>query len=480
MLQLLPTIFCCSLLAGLLLTWAIRELATRARLVAGPKSDRHLHTRAIPRVGGVAIFGAFCISMLLARGILGALGLHDFNIGIEHTSLKAIIAASTLVFGVGLIDDLFDCPPVVKLICQVAAASFAFAGGVRIGSFPYLGQQFGMVVSFLITVAFIAFITNAFNLIDGMDGLATGSALVSTVALAGAAMLNHRNPAILITVGLAGALLSFLPFNFNPATIFLGDGGSLFIGFLLSCAAISGAQKLPAVVAVCVPMLIFAVPILDTALSIGRRTLRGQRIFAADRDHIHHRLLLRGNTQKQAALAVYGVSGVCASLMLLVLYRERLTVFVIIAVLIILAGFVARLRYPDFSEMRRALLRVVARRKGLSQAIRVRAVLQQQAQFPIDSAVAALDAAFGSDIAPSLVAPPYSPQLPTRAENWVFHRPLRDAEGHLLGYLAVRCAHAHADVVLLEECASTLEKRLSSVTATATQDGVLGAAVGLG
>ena len=175
---------------------------------------------------------------------------------------------------------------------------------------------------------------------------------------------------------------------------------------------------------------------------------------------------------------MYAVSGICASLMLVVMYHERLTVFVIIAVLIILAAFVARLRYPDFSEMRRSLLRVVARRRGLSQAIRVRAVLQQQTELPIESAIEKLDAAFGSDIALSLIAPPYSPQLPTRAENWVFHRPLRDAQGHLLGYLAVRCSHAHADVVLLDECANALEKRLSAVTPS--EDGLIGAAVGLG
>ncbi|GAC1643883.1 MAG: hypothetical protein NVS9B15_00630 [Acidobacteriaceae bacterium] len=412
----------------------------------------------------MAVFFAFCASLVVANVVLKLIGLHDFNIGITHTSLAAIVGASSLVFGVGLLDDIFGCAPVVKLICEVGAASFAYAGGVRIGSFPYLGQDFGHLVSFVITVAFIVFVTNAFNLLDGMDGLAAGSALVSTFALAAAASLNHRNPILLITAGLAGVLLAFLRFNFNPATIFLGDSGSLFIGFLLSCASIAGTQKLPTLVAAIVPMLIFAVPMLDTSLSVGRRALRGHSIFAADRDHIHHRLLQGGRSQRQVVLAIYGVSGACASLMLLMLYNARATVLVIAAVVTVLTAFVARMKYPDFAEMRAALGRVMARRTNLSKTIRLRLLLQElNASTEPIAPLHKLNEFFSPDSEMEIVVGPADAvrvgKTP-REHRWKLELPVIDNTGIRLGTLLLhsRTQELPFEITLLHECGLLLCK----------------------
>src|SRR5437764_9858590 len=207
-------------------------------------------------------------------------------------------------------------------------------------------------------------ITNAFNLIDGLDGLAAGSALFSTLVMFVIALLTDAPLISLVTLALAGAVLGFLRYNFNPATIFLGDCGSLFIGFMLSALALQGAQKAPTIVAVAIPVVSFGLPILETLLSIVRRFISGRPVFTADREHIHHKLLQLGWSHRQAVIILYGVSAVFALLSLFLLWPTGSTLGLVLAVLGtgIWIG-VQHLGYLEFGEIRRVAQRTFQQRQ---------------------------------------------------------------------------------------------------------------------
>ena len=216
--------------------------------------------------------------------------------------------------------------PSVRTLSSLSRAllGILFAGGLRIFNLPVLfgSQQFGWTIGLTLTILWVIGITNAFNLIDGLDGLAEGSALFSTLVVFGAAVFNHSSLVALLTIALAGAILGFLKFNFNPATIFLGDCGSLFIGFMLSALALQGAEKSPTIVAVAIPVVSFGLPILETVLSVLRRLISGRPLFTADREHIHHKLLGRGMSQRQVVIVLYAVSAIFA-LLSLFLFGQR-------------------------------------------------------------------------------------------------------------------------------------------------------------
>jgi UDP-GlcNAc:undecaprenyl-phosphate GlcNAc-1-phosphate transferase len=207
-------------------------------------------------------------------------------------------------------------------------------------------------------------ITNAFNLIDGLDGLAAGSALFSTLVVFVVALLGNLSLISLISLALAGAILGFLRYNFNPATIFLGDCGSLFIGFMLSALALYGAQKAPTIIAVAIPVVSFGLPILETSLSVLRRFISGRPVFTADREHIHHKLLQRGMSHRQVVVLLYGVSAVFALLSLFLLWPTGSTLGLVLAVLGtgIWIG-VQHLGYLEFGEIRRVAQRTIEQRQ---------------------------------------------------------------------------------------------------------------------
>ncbi|HWO32729.1 MAG TPA: MraY family glycosyltransferase, partial [Candidatus Acidoferrum sp.] len=187
--------------------------------------------------------------------------------------LLAILFPGTLILALGVYDDIRSLSPYTKFAVQALAASILYAGGMRIDALPvFFGlRHIGPAVGLPLTILWVIGITNAFNLLDGLDGLAAGSALFSTMVVFAVAVFSDRALVALLTIALAGAILGFLRFNFNPATIFLGDCGSLFIGFMLSALALQGAQKSPTVIAVAIPVVSFGLPILDTALSVLRR-----------------------------------------------------------------------------------------------------------------------------------------------------------------------------------------------------------------
>jgi UDP-GlcNAc:undecaprenyl-phosphate GlcNAc-1-phosphate transferase len=234
-------------------------------------------------------------------------------------------------------------------------------------------RQFGWAIGLPLTILWVIGITNAFNLIDGLDGLAAGSALFSTVVVFGVAVLSGSSLVSLLTIALAGAILGFLKFNFNPATIFLGDCGSLFIGFMLSALALQSAEKSPTIVAVAIPVVSFGLPILETIISVLRRLIGGRPVFTADREHIHHKLLERGMSHRQVVIVLYAVSAIFALLSLFLLWPTGSTLGLVLAVLGtgVWLG-VQHLGYPEFGELRRVAQRTMEQRSAFVSNLAIR------------------------------------------------------------------------------------------------------------
>jgi UDP-GlcNAc:undecaprenyl-phosphate GlcNAc-1-phosphate transferase len=271
-----------------------------------------------------------------------------------------------LIFLLGIYDDLRTAGPYLKFFVQAIAGAMLFAGGLRILDLPLLfgNHEFPWYLGLPVTIFWVMAITNAFNLIDGLDGLAAGSALFSTLVMFVVALLANGSLISLITLALAGAVLGFLRYNFNPATIFLGDCGSLFVGFMLSALALYGAQKAPTIIAVAIPLVSFGLPILETTLSILRRFISGRPVFTADREHIHHKLLDHGWSHRQVVIILYGVSAVFALLSLFLLWPTGSTLGLVLAVLGtgIWLG-VQHLGYLEFGELRRVAQRTIEQRQ---------------------------------------------------------------------------------------------------------------------
>jgi UDP-GlcNAc:undecaprenyl-phosphate/decaprenyl-phosphate GlcNAc-1-phosphate transferase len=357
-------IFGFSLSLSFILTRYVRNLATIRGWVCAPVSERHLHAAPLPRLGGVAIFGAFILS--LAAAVVAASFRPDLNFGSSLHALTTILIPGCLIFLLGLYDDIYSVGPYVKFTVQAIAATMLWLGGFRILDLPVLfgARQFPWFVGLLITILWVLGITNAFNLIDGLDGLAAGSALFSTLVVFVVALLSHFSLSALMTLALAGAIAGFLRFNFNPATIFLGDSGSLFIGFMLSALALQGAQKAPTVIAVAIPVVSFGLPILETSLSVLRRLISGRPVFTADREHIHHKLLQLGLSHREVVIVLYAVSALFALLSLFLLWPTGSSLGLVLAVLGtgIWLG-VQHLGYPEFGEIRRVAQRTLEQRQ---------------------------------------------------------------------------------------------------------------------
>jgi UDP-GlcNAc:undecaprenyl-phosphate GlcNAc-1-phosphate transferase len=356
----------------------VRDIATRRGWVSRPQDGRHVHDSPLPRLGGVAIFLAFSLSLIL--WMLLALVFPRLLEGFLPTTLLRIYVPACLIFCLGIYDDLHGAGPYLKFATQAVAAAMLFAGGMRILDLPVLfGQHtFPWFIGLPVTVLWVVAITNAFNLIDGLDGLAAGSALFSTLVFFVVALVNHSWLGSLMSVALAGAILGFLRFNFNPATIFLGDSGSLFIGFLLSALALAGAQKAPTFVAVAIPVVSFGLPILETALSILRRLISGRPIFTADREHIHHKLLEMGFSHRQVVIVLYAVSALFALLSLFLLWPTGSTLGLVLAV--VGTGIwlgVQHLNYLEFGELRRVAQRTIDQRQIVINNLAVRRAIEE-------------------------------------------------------------------------------------------------------
>jgi UDP-GlcNAc:undecaprenyl-phosphate GlcNAc-1-phosphate transferase len=392
-------IFFLSLLFSFILTRYVRDFASRHGLVAVPSQDRHLHASPLPRLGGVAIF----ISFLLSMGAAAVMASYvpDLHSALALKTLLTILLPASLVFLLGVYDDLYTVGPYVKFAVQALAATMLFMGGLRILNIPVLfgEHQLPWFVGLPFTILWVLAITNAFNLIDGLDGLAAGSALFSTLVMFVVALVSGYSLVTVMTIALAGAILGFLRYNFNPATIFLGDSGSLFIGFLLSALALAGAQKAPTIVAVAIPVVSFGLPILETSLSILRRLISGRPVFTADREHIHHKLLQHGLSHRQVVIVLYAVSAVFALLSLFLLWPTGSSLGLVLAVLGIGIWIgVQRLGYLELGELGRVALRTFEQRQIVINNLAIRRATEElKAVRNYDQIRSVLEAAFGSN-----------------------------------------------------------------------------------
>ena len=351
-------------------TWRIRRWALARGWSVGPRSARDVHAEPVPRLGGVAIFLATGLTLALLQLISR---LFHLPLVLDRHLILGIGIPASLIFLVGLLDDFRPVGPYVKLAVQTAAGLLLYGAGFRVVHVTFWSGQLNQAVALGATILWVLWITNAFNLLDGLDGLATGSALFTTLVVFIVSLLT-ANPLVgVVALALAGSSLGFLPFNFNPASIFLGDCGSLFIGFTLSALSIAGAAKSPTLVALAIPIVASGLPILDTVLSVARRFLSGKPLFGADREHIHHKLLKRGWTQRQAVVALYGVSAGFAltSLFLLFPASGGVGVALVVVGLFVFLG-VQQLGYHEFSEIHRMARRTVNQKQVIIHNLAIR------------------------------------------------------------------------------------------------------------
>ncbi|MGN1121693.1 MAG: glycosyltransferase family 4 protein [Eubacteriales bacterium] len=289
--------FICAFFISVTTTPVVRTLAFKFGVTDIPKDNRRMHKKEMPLMGGVAIFAAFTVSVLLF--------------------CKPTVPTVTMLIGnlviviTGIIDDKYDINAFVKLFLQIAASLIAVCGGITIEQINILGFdiEFGAFAP-LVTVLWITAITNAVNLIDGLDGLSCGVSTISAATLLVTLIRTDTDINVICMIAiLVGACMGFLPFNFNPARIFMGDTGALFLGYTLGVLSIQGCFKLNGIISFWVPILIFALPLADTTFAFLRRILTGKSPFHADRGHLHHKLIDKGFDQKHAVMILYAVSG---------------------------------------------------------------------------------------------------------------------------------------------------------------------------
>lgn len=287
----------CAALIAYTLTPPTRVLAFKIGAVDVPLDDRRMHTKPIPRIGGLAIFLSFLLSTML---------FCEFS-----PELASIWVGGGIIVVLGVLDDIYRLQAGLKFVVQTLSAVFAVMNGCVIDHINIGGEYIMLgVFSYPLTVLWIVGLTNAINFIDGLDGLACGVSLISSVSLFFVLVLQGGGEYAVITAILAGACLGFLPFNSNPARIFMGDTGALFLGYALAVISVQGVFKLHAVLSFIVPLMVFAFPILDAAFAIVRRLLAGKSPFAADRGHLHHRLVDMGFTQKESVNILYAICGI--------------------------------------------------------------------------------------------------------------------------------------------------------------------------
>ena len=357
-------IFVISSFVAVVLTPIVRRACQRLGWLDRPDAVRRVHGRAVPRLGGVAIF----ISVAAALLALAPLdNLVTANVRADLWRLTGTLAPAALVLLFGVYDDLRGTRARGKFVALGSAATLFYAMGGRIAllSVPLVGTvELPAVLSFVVTVVWVVAVANAFNLIDGVDGLAAGAALfASLVMLVVAMMLGHALVAV-VACAMCGALVGFLRYNFNPASIFMGDSGALFVGFTLAALSVHGAQKASTAVAVAIPLLAFGVPLVDTGFTLVRRFVSGRPLFEGDRGHIHHKLLERGWSQRRVAFVLYGACALFGLSALLFVHDASGTtglLLFIVAVAVILA--VGRLRYHEVDELKAGVRRNFAGRR---------------------------------------------------------------------------------------------------------------------
>ena len=333
--------FLLSMILAAALTPVVRALAHTRGWLDLAVGSRKLHGRPVPRLGGLAIVVAFFAPILLLRVVPSPMGERLWS---EPLRIWSLLGGGAAIAALGLWDDLRGTGALKKLVVQLGVAGLLWAAGVRIETLatPFGGVLDTGVFALPLTLLWIVGVINAMNLIDGLDGLAGGVALFALGATFVVAFVRGDVMMVLLTAALAGGVLGFLFYNWNPASIFMGDTGSMFLGYVLAVGSILTRQKSSTAVALLVPIVALGLPIADTLLAIGRRALRGRSIFSADRDHIHHRLLDLGLSARQAVLVLWGFSAVLGGSALVLSFANSALVAATLAGLAIVGFFAVR------------------------------------------------------------------------------------------------------------------------------------------
>lgn len=323
------------------LTPLVRKLAFRVDALDQP-NPRKIHRQPMPRLGGLAIYVAFVVVVFLSQ---------SFDI-----RLLGLLLGGTIIVITGIIDDIRGLSAWVKLIIQIVAALVLFFVGIRVDFLTNPFNGLVMLGGFAapITIFWIVGITNALNLIDGLDGLATGTAAIASTTLGIIALMEGNMMIATLDFAISGASLGFLRYNFYPAKIFLGDTGSLFLGFNLAALSVLGLTKSATIISLIIPIVILGIPIMDTSFATLRRYLKHKPIFQPDKEHFHHRFLQKGWSQRKTVLVIYGINGVLgtSAILLNILTSNQAIVFLAVLSLVILIG-IDKLGMIPFSLRRR-------------------------------------------------------------------------------------------------------------------------------
>ncbi|MCK4784776.1 MAG: undecaprenyl/decaprenyl-phosphate alpha-N-acetylglucosaminyl 1-phosphate transferase, partial [Desulfobacteraceae bacterium] len=324
-----------STILAIVITPIVIRVASQLNIIDTPDM-RKVHSKPVPRIGGVAIFVSMIVLVILTLLLQNAVG-ESLRL-IQHKVVVMLLAAG-FIFFVGLMDDVRGLRARTKLCAQLLAAIIVCSAGIRIESIAVtdrLTLNFGWF-SWLFTLLWIVGITNAVNLSDGLDGLAAGISAVACGVIAILAVYNSDVVMAVLMLALLGSLTGFLVFNFHPAKVFMGDSGSMFLGFTIACSSVLCATKIETVVGLALPFLALGIPIFDTLFSMLRRFLERRSMFAPDRSHFHHKLLALGLRQRHVVITAYVITLLAAGLgMLMLITRNAQTVVVFTCILLLL------------------------------------------------------------------------------------------------------------------------------------------------
>ena len=344
----------CAMVVSYVMSPLVKSFAYKIGAIDVPKDNRRMHKKPVPRLGGLAIFLGFMVSILIF-------------VPIDH-QLQGILLGAVIIVVLGVVDDISPLRASFKFLVQIAAALVAVYHGVVVNVLsnpnvlstdPYWVLGWASVP---ITVLWIVGITNSVNLIDGLDGLANGVSTISAVTMLMIALLVSEGQTALIMASLVGACLGFMPYNRNPAQMFMGDTGSTFLGFILATISIQGLFKYYAIISFAVPFLILGLPMFDTTFAIVRRLAHGQNPMSPDRGHIHHRLIDMGLSQKQAVAALYVVSSILGLSAVVLTASGAMRAMIFLIALAIVAFLTARVIFPrEIAETRLAKEKEAAR-----------------------------------------------------------------------------------------------------------------------
>ena len=327
-----------ALIVSFLMSPIVKSFAYKVGAIDVPKDNRRMHKKPIPRLGGLAIFIGFIVSIVLFADIT--------------RQMQGILLGAVIIVVLGVVDDITPLPAKFKFLVQIVAALVPVYHGVVIRAIsnpnlisdsPY--WQMG-ILSVPITVLWIVAITNSVNLIDGLDGLAVGVSTISATTVLVISLLVSDMQVAIVMAALVGACVGFMPYNLNPAKMFMGDTGATFLGYILATISIQGLFKFYAIISFAVPFLILGLPIFDTAFAFIRRIAHGQSPMQADRSHIHHRLIDMGLNQKQAVATLYVISGILGLSAVVLTTSNELKAMLFLLALCVVGVVAARVVFP--------------------------------------------------------------------------------------------------------------------------------------